>query len=676
MQSPADYTTTNQLRSAVFSVLLLCASPALSATFLVVNTDDAGAGSLREAILSANALAGEDRIEFAVPGPGPHIIAPLTALPFVSDSAVIDGYSQPGAEPATATEPATLQIVISGENTTDSTGIEFSDFASVEPPPSLTVSGLVLHSWGLACISVRYIVSVVGNYIGTDYTGASPRPCRFGILIGGSGPSGAKVIGGSDPASRNLVVADETGIAGGGDTVGIAIIGNYVGTDVTGTIALHRGTHGVSTRNSTIGGAAPGDGNLISGWDVGINSIGSGGFSVPSSGNLILGNRIGTDVSGTVALSNAIGIVASMDDMIGGATTGSGNLISGNELHGVSQRVSAGEQGVTIQGNLIGTDAGGTLPLGNAGNGVFLPNNLELIGGNLVGGTAPGEGNIIAFNGRSGVLISGNRRGTESLRENRILGNAIYANQGLGIDLLLLDEGSFPDGDGVTENDPGDADINGPNRLQNYPVLSAAATSGAGSMTIAGVLNSTPDTTGFRVEFFSSAVCNALRDGSPDPDLGDDFGEGEIFLGHAAVDTDSSGDAPFLVSIATTVAVGSYITATATSVDGTSEFSKCVVAQIDSDSDGIADADDNCQHVANPDQCNTNAGEGAGQDSFGNACDADFDNNGVVNTFDLTIMRNNYGAVGVNDADIDCNGIVNSFDLGEMRAMFGTAPGP
>jgi len=90
----------------------------------------------------------------------------------------------------------------------------------------------------------------------------------------------------------------------------------------------------------------------------------------------------------------------------------------------------------------------------------------------------------------------------------------------------------------------------------------------------------------------------------------------------------------------------------------------------DTDNDGVFDFEDNCTTFANPLQCDTN------DDGFGNHCDADLDNNGIVNQIDLGILRGQLGAQGENDADLNCNGIVNQIDLGRLRDALGEPPGP
>ncbi|NNF60521.1 MAG: exo-alpha-sialidase [Gammaproteobacteria bacterium] len=94
-------------------------------------------------------------------------------------------------------------------------------------------------------------------------------------------------------------------------------------------------------------------------------------------------------------------------------------------------------------------------------------------------------------------------------------------------------------------------------------------------------------------------------------------------------------------------------------------------SQADTDLDGIGDGCDNCSAISNADQCDTNS------DGYGNLCDADLTNDGIVNTFDLAVMRTDFGNQGPGeDADLDCNEVVNTFDLAIMREQFGGQPGP
>ena len=157
---------------------------------------------------------------------------------------------------------------------------------------------------------------------------------------------------------------------------------------------------------------------------------------------------------------------------------------------------------------------------------------------------------MIAYN------INGIKLQFDYVRNTTIRGNRIFNNGLLGIDLTTASGV-----DGVTPNDPGDADI-GPNDLQNYPVLT-----GATPVSVAGTLNSTPDRT-FTLEFFSNSECDPSG-----------YGEGETFqptTAPATVTTDGSGDAAFTFTFASAIPEGQFITATATNLDGsTSEFSAC-----------------------------------------------------------------------------------------------------
>src|SRR5262249_22003570 len=161
------------------------------------------------------------------------------------------------------------------------------------------------------------------------------------------------------------------------------------------------------------------------------------------------GNFIGTNAAGTGALGNQVGVGAfGPDSLIGGQTAGTGNLISGNALLGIQVEFGAGN---VIQGNKIGTDSSGAGALPN-GTGVGIAAS-----GATVGGPGGGAGNQIAFNTLAGVVVLGDTSVANGFR-----GNAIWGNGALGIDLGR---------DGVTSNDPNGGPRSGPNRIQNYPVI-------------------------------------------------------------------------------------------------------------------------------------------------------------------------------------------------------------
>ncbi len=271
-------------------------------------------------------------------------------------------------------------------------------------------------------------------------------------------------------------------------------------------------------------------------------------INVTTSDNSTLqGNFIGTDATGTIAFGPAYGISieSSSDTVVGGAQAGAGNTISGNQT-GI--QVGNAALRTIIQGNRIGTDPTGLLPVLNTGDGIILTGNVPS-GGAVIGGTNPGEGNTIAFSCGHGIEFN------QPVTEWAIRGNSIYSNSGLGI--------SFSRGSVPTPNDPGDADT-GANNLQNYPVITSAPVTG-GNATITGTLNSIGNTQ-YRLEFFASEECS--RSG---------FGEGHSFIGTTNVTTNSGGDASFGPLAFAAPGGETAITATATDPGGnTSEFSLCV----------------------------------------------------------------------------------------------------
>jgi photosystem II stability/assembly factor-like uncharacterized protein len=382
---------------------------------------------------------------------------------------------------------------------------------------------------------------VQGNLIGTDVTGKMAIANSTGISAYGSDI----LIGGTVAAARNL-------ISGNGFGVSISspqgrVQGNFIGTDITGTVALANNYGGMTVGDHTlIGGTTPEARNIISGNGYANVLLGYnvGGTDTAT----VQGNYIGTDVTGKVALGNTnYGVFAySSNNLIGGTEAGAGNLISGN---GVGVQIGGGTSATLIknlvQGNLIGLDVTGNASLPNQSDGVV----LSTASGNTIGGDGA-AGNRIAFNLRNGITVT-------SGTGNQILGNSIFSNGALGIELSPA---------GVTANDAGDADT-GANNLQNFPLLTSATSSG-GNTTIQGTLNSTPGTS-FRIELFSNASCDASGNG-----------EGQVLLGFKKVNTDGAGNATFSLTVPTTMLVGSSITATATNLTSgdTSEFSPCISA--------------------------------------------------------------------------------------------------
>ena len=258
------------------------------------------------------------------------------------------------------------------------------------------------------------------------------------------------------------------------------------------------------------------------------------GINIFGDGNVVEGNFIGTNVTGTSAASNESNGVhlsgGAADNTIGGSAPAARNLISGNGLNGVTLDTLTAT-GNAVRGNLIGTQADGTSALSNAVHGIFINASLNDV-----------TDNVIAFN-TNGVFV-------DSGSGNLIASNSIFANTGQGIDLA---------GD-ARQQDRKDPDT-GPNRLQNYAVVASAATSGTAT-TITGSLDSRPRKT-FVLEFFANAT----------PD-----GEGKTFLGQTTVRTNRKGRAFFAVRVGA-VDVGEQITATATnrSTFDTSEFSDPVL---------------------------------------------------------------------------------------------------
>jgi parallel beta-helix repeat protein len=255
---------------------------------------------------------------------------------------------------------------------------------------------------------------VIGNYIGTDAAGAQGVPNYDGINIEGRAANNS--VGDADPAGRNIIsgnVAYGVDLFGWGVT-GNRVIGNHIGTDVTGTRAIPN-TYGVlfddRSNGNIVGGDGPGEGNLISGN----TAFGAYVYNNGTRANIVRGNRIGTDITGTMAIPNETGV------HIDGATRDNlvdNNTISGNVVAGITL-FALYTDGNRIIRNRIGTDVTGAKPLGNGADGIriaFGPRN------NTIGG-ADADANIIAHNGSQGIATDAADAKANHIANNRVFGN-------------------------------------------------------------------------------------------------------------------------------------------------------------------------------------------------------------------------------------------------------------
>ncbi len=616
--------------------------------FTVINGNDAGPGSLRQAILDANANAGPDVISFSIAS-GPQRIVLTSQLPTINDPLTIDGTTQPGfaGVPLIEIQPDGNVIgdgiKITGGNSV-LRGLVLNNFRghaiTIETGGANVIEGNYIGTDATGAVAAAnlqngiFIVSsnnnrvgglttaarnvisgnfgsgvnmvlgasnnlVQGNYIGVNAAGTEALPNENGIsffnnapnnTIGGSTVAHKNVISGNrsvgiliDSSNSNVVQGNFIGtnaagnaainngfddirlsggssnslIGGSTTTPGTApgnvvltvsvlggtqtlIQGNLIGTNAAGTADIANTFFGVKIwGDAIVGGSTPGTRNVISGFSEGIAVANSGGGSV-------LGNFIGTDITGTVAIPNVItGISVGTnikDTKIGGTNAGEGNVISGNGMG-----IQLNFNNAIVKGNLIGTRLDGTTALPN-GRGIEI---RESSSENVIGGVEPGAANTIAFNLGSGVTVS--RESSSSISSKNIIrGNKIHSNGVLGIDL---------EADQVTLNDPGDGDT-GSNGLQNYPEIITVTT---GAVTgIQGTFNSTANRI-FNVDFYANSACSPSG-----------FGQGESFIGSSIVTTDASGNSSFNVQFPVSVPAGSILTATATDPDGnTSEFSLC-----------------------------------------------------------------------------------------------------
>jgi parallel beta-helix repeat protein len=300
------------------------------------------------------------------------------------------------------------------------------------------LSGNSGHGVGIYGSTTKYN-AVSGNYIGTDVSGTSAMGNKISGVYIANGQS--NVIGGSSAVARNVISGNRRWgvLLTGPDTMNNVVSGNFIGTNVSGDAALSNGEDGVrldnGAQNNVIGGTTDGQRNVISG-----NAY-RGIFFGDADDNVIIGNYIGTDASGTVAIGNLQGLHifnSSDSNVIGGTTPMERNLISGNGSAGL---MISGSTWNRIQGNFIGLDATGNSPLGNIQDGVHIFDGL-LDGDatlNTIGGIVAGERNFISGNGGYGISISGSGTVSNSVSGNyigtNVSGTVAISNAGAGVSI-------------------------------------------------------------------------------------------------------------------------------------------------------------------------------------------------------------------------------------------------
>ena len=350
--------------------LTLCFFPGILAgdTFTVTNNASSGPGSLAQAVGDANAhWEGHKTVAFAIPGPGVHKIdLSNTTIAILVPLVTIDGYTQPGASPNTLSvgDNAVILIQLDGggpgvisqgqlaiyQNACIIRGLSFTGFHGpniINPNPAYAAIRFASHF-----SEENRGTQIEGNFIGLEPDGVTLRGNDFGIetFFGFE-----NLIGGKDPASRNVISGNGTGLSSMG---GQTIIGNYFGTNASGLGQGYGNEVAIYGGSNVIGTGEAGAGNLITGNGIGV---------YPIAGNAtIQGNLIGPDADGGASAGNEIGILAEGSTaMIGGMGPGEGNVIAFNRT-GISVFESSSILSNLFHSNsLIDTDLGGDGPTAN-----------------------------------------------------------------------------------------------------------------------------------------------------------------------------------------------------------------------------------------------------------------------------------------------------------------------
>lgn len=330
----SDHKLFGCLRAWLWIIPFVATGALQAAIFTVTTVNPTGPGSLSQAISDANGLAGPDQIVFNIPGGGVHEIdLSSIALPVITDTVSIDGYTQPGATPNSLKigNNAVILIqldgggpfsaVISGlviaANDCVIRGLSFTGFSTFIGTQDIREgSGIAIDP---PSVFGGHGNRIEGNFIGLTPDGMSASGSYSGVhvVLGQQ-----NVVGGTTPDKRNVIAGNRIGIHELGFTTTIA--GNYIGVDVSGLRQGYGNFVGISSLlGAVVGGTDPGAGNVISDNDTGV---------LLGDEAIVQGNVIGPYADGSPAFGNGTGIrTTGAENKIGGLGAGEGNIIAFNQ---------------------------------------------------------------------------------------------------------------------------------------------------------------------------------------------------------------------------------------------------------------------------------------------------------------------------------------------------------
>jgi len=489
-----------------------------AATFTVTNAADSGNGTLRAAISSANvAGAGTHLIAFNLAAP--YTVNLVSALPALTNSAMVNGATQPGY----AGSPL---VRLNGILTPSAAGLTFQapgggaqalQFTGFTNGIGVVLDGVSNRLWGCWSLSNLWGAAAgtfssnaaIGGLASSNRNVLSAN-AQYGLYLGGSGnhlvqgnylglaPDGLHdlgnslygiycvasdtMIGGSAPGSRNVI--------SGNNQIGLHILmatrtqaaGNFVGTDATGTNAIPNGAAGISLsncRSNTVGGATPAHGNVVAG------NLGSGIYVDDKAAYHLFENNLVGLATNWLALPNGDTFVEAGLLIIGGYNTVAYNVVSGNDNHGLYLS-GTNCRGNSVHGNMVGVDPSGTQVRPNQGSGVYISEGASAnfihaapirntISGNqdegvhVQVGSASNviAGNFIGTDFAGKVAISNNQGGVSIFGAvgTTISGNLICGNRFSGI--AISGGGSR---DTVVDGNYVGVDVTGTNALPNLGI--------------------------------------------------------------------------------------------------------------------------------------------------------------------------------------------------------------